>query len=782
MRPVDSPYAGKAIMRQTSILIFVILLCQGCGWNPLAGKEEYLKRGREFAAQGKYDDALLQYRKAIQKDDKYGEAYLRLGQVLAAQDKPLEAFAVLTKTTELIPESLEARTELGRTALRILLANPRRPQNVYDAIQKSSAALLAKDPKSVEGLRLRGYLQVADSKTDEAVATFRQSLTIQPDQPEITAMLVQTLLAGGQLAEAERVALSGIEKHKSYGPLYDTLYGFYMNEKRVADAERVLKQKVAANPGNSFFVTQLADHYWSQKAPQMAESVLQPLLSDAKSYPTGARDAGDFYRRNGKLSEAEAQFKRGSEADAALRYEYLQRLVVVYLEQGKTQEAGQLLETMLKERPDDPEALGARASLRMASGKPEEIRKAISDFAALAARKPLSSEIRLNLARAYRANGQGNEARSTLQDVLRREPQNRIALRELADLALRSQQAGDALQYSERLLALDPSNLGARLNRTAALALLGRSSEVRADLRLITADHPESKEAWMQLAILNLQEGNFGEAEATLRRIYKPGDTDVRPLAALVRLQIARGQGQNALALVKEESQRQPQSVDLRNLLAGTAAAIGDYDQALAVLTRLAADFPQNSDYLVRIAQISMRKGHSDQAVENLKKAVSITPEDPLALAQLSQALARDGKYQEAVEAARQGVKLRPEDPVLINNLAWNLALAGTNLDEAASLAQKAVTAAPRVSDYTDTLGMVYLKAKKTDEALQLFQALARKSAENAVYRYHLAMALHEKGRPREAKAELDAALRLNPPATDAAEIRKFQQSISASR
>src|ERR1035437_9658818 len=765
-------------MSKLHVAIAALILFQGCGWNPLARKEDYLKRGQEFARQGKYEDAALQYRKAIQKDGKYGEAYLRLGQLFVLQDRPLESFPAFTRAVELMPDSREARAELGRTALTILLANPRRPQNVYDAVAKSSAALLAMDPKSVEGLRLRGYLQIADSKTREAIETFRQSLAIKPDQPEITTILVQTLLVEGQAAEAEKLARAGLETAKSYGPLYDTLYSCYISSKRPGEAEQVLKLKIGNNPKQAFYVTQLADHYWGQKKPEQAEQVIKGLLANSQNYPTPLMDAGDFYRRVGKLDEAAAQFKKGADSDAARKAEYRQRLGLVYLEQAKTQEAAALLDTILKEKPADPEALGARASLRMATGKPEEIRQAITDFVTLVQKAPQNGKLRLSLARASRANGQTNEARASLLDLLRRAPQDRAALREIADLSLRNRQPADALQYAERLLALDPNNVGARLNRTASLALLGRNNEVRGELRRLTAENPNLAEPWLQLAVLDTQEKKYGEAEPILRRLYKPGERDVRALAALVSFHAAQGQPQKGLALVKEEARLQPQSVDVRNLLAGSAADAGDLDLALSTLFRLASDFPQNPDYLVPIGQLSRQKGQADHAVANLQKATRVSPDNPYAYAELSQALSAAGRRQEAIQAARQGLKVQPEDPGLINNLAWTLALAGSNLDEAVTLTQKALQKFPKNPDFTDTLGMAYLKSKKTQEALQIFQPLVRAAPQNPVYRLHLAMAMIDAGQLTQARAELETALRSSPSITDADQIRKLQASL----
>ena len=125
--------------------------------------------------------------------------------------------------------------------------------------------------------------------------------------------------------------------------------------------------------------------------------------------------------------------------------------------------------------------------------------------------------------------------------MLQRDPSNRQALRELADLSIRNQKPGDALQYAERLLQLEPNNVGAQLVRTSAWALRGRFGEVRSELRRITTETPGLEEAWLQMATLDIDQKNYVEAEQILRKLYKPGQSDVRPVKALAALYVSSG-------------------------------------------------------------------------------------------------------------------------------------------------------------------------------------------------------------------------------------------------
>ncbi len=538
-------------MAKSCYILIAVFCLSGCGWNPFGSKEEYLSRGRDFAAQGKLDDAGFQFRKALQKDPKYGEAYLRYGQLLARENKTPEAFEAFSSAVEFIPASQptlleEARVALGRSAVSALLLDPRRPQQMYKTGGEMANDLLAANPGSFEAYRLKGYIAVVDAKPEEAISYFRQALASNPNLPDVVTVLVQTLLSDNQGTEAEKVALAGLSTFRTYGPLYDTLCGYYIANNRAADAERLLRSKIANNPKQGAFVVQLADYFWSQKKSQQSDDLLREFVANSTDYPTAAVDAGDFYRRIGSPGEAIRLYQKGLESSRQRKpdrtKDYLQRILNVQLSQGHMQEASDAVETLLKQFPDDVDALTSRADLRMASGKPDEVQQAVVDLTALVKKDPSRNDIRDSLGRAYRQLGRDRDAEPLFREVLLRDPNNRDALRELADLRIRSQNPDEALVYAERLLAIDPKNTGAILVRTAAWAVQGRFPETRAELRRLTAENPNLTDAWLQMATLDVETKNYSEAEQIFRRLDQPGKGDVRASKGLVLVYTTQGQ------------------------------------------------------------------------------------------------------------------------------------------------------------------------------------------------------------------------------------------------
>jgi tetratricopeptide (TPR) repeat protein len=159
--------------------IAVSILClivAGCGRNV----GDYLNRGAKQYAAGRYADATIDYRKALQKDAKSGAAYYGLGRSLLKQEKAPDAFDAIRQAVALAPENMDAKRLLTDLALPAYLSDSRRPKFLYDTLNGLAAQFLAKDANSYDGFRLKAYLAVSDRNAVDAEAYFRRANQIKP--------------------------------------------------------------------------------------------------------------------------------------------------------------------------------------------------------------------------------------------------------------------------------------------------------------------------------------------------------------------------------------------------------------------------------------------------------------------------------------------------------------------------------------------------------------------------------------------------------------------------
>ena len=208
---------------------------------------------------------------------------------------------------------------LGRTAVSALLGDPRLPQQLYESASKMATAILAAKSPILEGLRLGQaiFSQIVDSRPKDTIQYFREALAINPNLPDVVTVLVQTLFAENQDAEAESSARNGLGTFKNYSPLCDTLYGYYMAHNRVPEAEQLLRSQIANNPKQAFLVIQLARHLRGcEEISGSGRTPARVCRQRRRITRAAPLDAGDFYRRAGNPDEAIRLYQLGLASSA----------------------------------------------------------------------------------------------------------------------------------------------------------------------------------------------------------------------------------------------------------------------------------------------------------------------------------------------------------------------------------------------------------------------------------------------------------------------------------
>jgi len=185
------------------LAVILLLLLAGCSRNP----HYYFDKANKLAADGKPDEALLMYRKAIQRDDNFGEAYYRMGSLLWRVHRGQEAYAVLLRAVELLPDRADVKAKLGDLELASWLAEDHRSLKLHDKIRDLSDQLLAANPESYDGLRLKAHLAAADRNYDDAARLYSRANQVRPLQTELVLGWTEVLLEDGRPEEAEREGL-----------------------------------------------------------------------------------------------------------------------------------------------------------------------------------------------------------------------------------------------------------------------------------------------------------------------------------------------------------------------------------------------------------------------------------------------------------------------------------------------------------------------------------------------------------------------------------------------
>jgi tetratricopeptide (TPR) repeat protein len=767
-------------MKKVLSALIVLVCLAACNRDPNVAKVKYVENGNKYYEKGKYKEALIMYRNALKRDMKYGEAYYRAALTELQLKRWNDAARDLHRAVELQPQNLDAHTRLANLFLNVYLADQRRPQNLLNELRSISDKMSQRFPDTYDDTRLKGYIALFDKNPKSALENFSKANQLKPLQSDLILVYMQTLAGNGQVAEAEKLGLETIQKQPSALSIYDAMFVHYARTGRGAEAQRILEQKVANNPKVADGYLQLAAHHLTQKNREPMMATLAKLTSDKENFPKGAGLVGDFFLRIREYDLAMQRYQEGVKQSAKDedKHIYQKRMVEVLAKQNKKDEAKQLVQEILKEDPKDPEAIAMRASLSMLAGSKEELQSAITDLQSVVTRMPQNVVVRYNLGRALLANQNPDAARVQFEEAAKLRPEYLPPRIALAELLLRRNEFAKVAQMTQEILAYDRQNAPARLIRSRALIGMRDYKTAREELRVTTERFPNLGEARLQVAALDLQDRNFKDAEAVFRKLYSQSQ-DPRALIGLAETLVVQKQTDQALKLLKDELAKQPDRLEFRVALGNISGSTGDYQTAASEYSKVLEKSPRATDVWMRLAEAQRRMGDLTAAAASYKKAQELAPNNVVPYVRLAILYDTMGRQPEAKPLYEQALRLQPDHPEALNNLAFMLAESGSDLDQALTMAQRAKQALPSDNNVADTLGWIYIKKNLADSALDIFKDLVQKDPARPLYRYHLAMALYQKGDHVQAKKECELALKSKPPKDEETKIRDLLAKVS---
>jgi tetratricopeptide (TPR) repeat protein len=771
----------------STLLLLLVLGLVSCNRDPNVAKVRYLESGNRYFAKGKYKEARIMYKDAIQKDQRYGPAYYKLGLTSLRLGMTAEAVQALRRALELLPPADPNRWNAGIRLSEIYLTVGRDQKQLLDETERFCAELLKKDPNSFDGHRLMGDLNFARSlgalstaRKDEAreflagaMAEYRKANAAKPGQTNVLMQLARTTAATGDYAGAEQLFRQVIDSNKSLQSAYSELYRLLFFQKKTAEAEQVLKTAFQNNPKQFGYLTSLATHYVLTGNRDAMLQTLQQIKSHANEFPQASLVVGDFYLRLGDGDSAIREYREGAGRDPKRKLTFDKRTIEVLMRQGKRSEAADINAQILKENPNDPDAKGLAASFLLDKG---DVARALSELQAVVTAAPDNAVARFNLGRTHQARGEWEQARQSYQKAIDLRPDYVMARLALAQLQAALREYDAALKSVSQILGLDRNNLGAKLIQSAALMGQQKFDDARNVLNATAKEAPNSPDVYFQVGMLNLKQQKYKDAEDAFRKSYQLSPANPRGLIGVVQTELAQNKPEAALQLLRDESAKAPGRADLRLTLGNTAAELGRYDEAIAALTGylngLDKDSKQRGSAYFLLGEVYRRKGDDASAMGNLQQARQILPENAAVLRSLGMSLDHAGRWQEAKQAYEAALKVDGSDYFSLNNLAFLLAEHNGDLDDALTKAGRAKQLRPQVDEISDTLGWIYLKKNLSDSAIQIFKGLVEKSPKQALFRYHLAMAYSQKGDKPNAVKELQQALKSAPTSDEKGKIQ----------
>ena len=296
--------------------------------------------------QGKLDEAVACYRRALELKPDYAEAHNNLGNALKDQGKLDEAVACYRRALELKPDYAEAHNNLG-IALK--------DQGKLDEAIACYRRALELKPDYAEAHNNLGNALKDQGKLDEAVACYRRALELKPDYAEAHNNLGNALKDQGKLDEAVACYRRALELKPDYAEAHNNLGNALKDQGKLDEAVACYRRALELKPDYAEAHNNLGDAFKDQGKLDEAVACYRRALELKPDYAEAHNNLGNALKDQGKLDEAVACYRRALE----LKPDYAEahnNLGNALKDQGKLDEAVACYRRALELKPDYAEA------------------------------------------------------------------------------------------------------------------------------------------------------------------------------------------------------------------------------------------------------------------------------------------------------------------------------------------------------------------------------------------------------------------------------------------
>ncbi len=674
-------------------------------------------------------------------------------------------------------------TILFYDALVVWVSKPTAKPNeiVEKAIRQSAAKITDAEKKQILD-KVRSLID--KRKLDEAVEQAQQYLMRDPSSADAhyligTAYLHkwQILSAFEHLQEAVKLNPDHLEAHKTLGEIY-LLSG---NIKAAQNTASLLIKQSDYMQDGYLLESEIAR---AEGDLDKAFVKLQEALKGSKEHPKIKISAflANLYVQKGNRAKAEelmAKFDRQT-LDAS----GLVTMAKFYLSITDEKKAVAVFIEAVRRYPQDPDVSYSYGEYLFLKGKFEDsavyFKKAMTampDLSIIAYRTGQS----LLAARAF------DEARSLIDELLNRNPNDLLALRLNVQYRIQRGERKKALNTLNHIARLTPNT--PRIYLVLAELYLAEGVVTLAEKNaLLSIERGEKAPSpWMILGDIYFRRGEYSKALPYYEKVLAAQPDNLMLMLQIGDAYLSLGQGGKAEDLYKKAITRYPNAKFIQNKLAWTRVAVGDPAGALAISGQYFKEAPRDTNALAGYVNILVANNRIDEALSLVRQNVKIERDAWLMYLLLGDLYRLKNDPHAAAESFRLALKQRPDDANLmvnigaryeqinldkeaeflyislqrkfprsmmfVNHLAW-FYIDRMDEPQKASKLIGILESEGEGAGVKDTIGWYYYKSGDLKSAEYYLREAIALDPESAIVRGHLALALFGLHRTSEANAE----------------------------
>jgi tetratricopeptide (TPR) repeat protein len=742
-----------------TIAVLALSLMAGCRTDPEAQKQEYFRNGERLAAEKNFQAAIVEYRNAIQQDERFGRARFRLAQAYVEVHDWPRARAEFIRAADLLPEDVDVQVAAALTLLR--------SGEFQDAKSRAEVALKL-DPKRVEAYLVFGGAAAGLREFDDAIRSFEDGLVADPNRAELHMNMGAVKILQGNLAAAEGSFQQAVALSPQSVPARLALANFYWGAARAADAEQAIAGAIAVEPTNVAANRALASLYMASNRQAEAEAPLR-RAADGSGDAQPSLMLSDYLVQQRRHSEAAAILDKIIARGGRFAPAEARRAEIEY-QLGRREQAYKRVDDILANQPRNADVLSLKGRWLLAERKSDA---ALEAAQAAVAADPSYWPAHDVLGSVYVLRHQPELAKAAFVEAVRLNPRAVHPQIALSELNVIEGKTDAGIEFAQEAVYSAPTSGIARFALARALVATGDLKRARSELQPILLGSPKSAQVQALLGTIEERDGNIAAAKSAFERAVALDANTIDAVAGLVRLDTAAKNIPQAVARVQEYVKGAAEDPQAFYLAAQTYISAGDFGQAEMALRKAIELNGSFTQAYHRLGRLYVQQEKMDDARKVYDRLVEQRPNDVTANSMLALLLHSQQNYPEAKRVYERILAIDSRAAVAANNLAYIYAEDGENLDVALALAQTAKMGRPNDPDVNDTLGFVYLRREMPAMAKDPLEQSVRANPRNALYQYHLGLTYLKLGETAKGRAALLEVLRLEPQFEKAADVRK---------
>ncbi|HSU18799.1 MAG TPA: tetratricopeptide repeat protein [Acidobacteriaceae bacterium] len=754
--------------RGSTVAVFVIaaLAMQGCTRDPNVRKAKYLESGKKYAAQGKNKEAIIQFSNAIKIDPRYAPAHFELAKSYLKLGSGLAAFTELRKTVQLDPQNVEAHLDMGE----MLLAGRQYKPSVQEA-----KTILGINPKNADAYALLAGNELATGDHEQALKDIQQALAIDPNRAGFHAQLgvIQNADPATQ-GQAETQLQEAVRLDPKNSAAHLVLAGMLEKKGDYNGAVAQAQSATQSDPKNMRAWIVLASLYFHHGDKPQAEATLMHATDALHDSTQGADLLRGFLEQTGQTERASTVY-----ADLANKYPKSVPIKMAYAhvlaDQGNYAKVQQIVDELNKTDKDDPQVEALTAMLMLRSGKINDanalLQKAVKN-------SPDNQILKFWYGQTQKAKGDISGAEQTFRDIVRVNPGNLQATKELAQIAAQNHDFTLLSQLAETVITKVPDSPDGYVWRGMTELNQNNATAAEGDFQTALKKNPKDVEALVALGQLRFKDKKFPEGAQYLQQAVDVNPNLIPPLQLLVGYYLFQHQPDKALDLVRQQVAKAPNNSLLLDQLAELQLATHDAAGAAGTAQKAMQMNPADGTAVMAYTRATVAQGNVAGAIAKWQTWTDAHPGDANAQVVLGNLEEGKGDGNAAMAAYKKALAIQPDQPIAANDLAFLMLQSGQDLDVALSLAQTARRAMPHSPNTADTLAWAYYHKGIYGSARDLLQDAEKESPNDASIQYHLGMTLSKLGDKANAITHLKKAVSLAPNSQTAGEANKALNSL----